>query len=275
MSAAESTDLRAADFTARLGQIFAVFDATTQDSGNVSYGVKVGGERFFVKTAGSPDDGRPVLAHRDRVDLLRNAARIARSLTHEAVPALIRVVEALDGPLLVYTWVEGELLHVRGPQRADPASAFSRFRALPAQELIAALDPVFRVHVALAGAGWIASDFYDGCLVHDFAGHRTHVVDLDHYQQGPFRNTRGRMFGSSRFVAPEELELGALIDEKTTVFNLGRTLEQLFPSAPGRVAQVARRACDPEPGRRFESVRRFYAAWSSAIQGEDGRGARA
>ena len=33
-----------------IGTIFATFGAPTQDSGNVSYGVQVGGERFFVKT---------------------------------------------------------------------------------------------------------------------------------------------------------------------------------------------------------------------------------
>ena len=36
-----------------------------------------------------------------------------------------------------------------------------------------------------------------------------HVVDLDHYQLGAFSNEMGRMFGSSRFMAPEEFELPA------------------------------------------------------------------
>ena len=33
-----------------IGTIFATFGAATQDSGNVSYGVQIGDERFFVKT---------------------------------------------------------------------------------------------------------------------------------------------------------------------------------------------------------------------------------
>ena len=37
-------------YLAAIGTIFATFGAPTQDSGNVSYGVQVGGERFFVKT---------------------------------------------------------------------------------------------------------------------------------------------------------------------------------------------------------------------------------
>ena len=34
------------------GNVFALFDEHLQDSGNVSYGVQVGLQRFFVKTAG-------------------------------------------------------------------------------------------------------------------------------------------------------------------------------------------------------------------------------
>jgi hypothetical protein len=32
----------------------------------------------------------------------------------------------------------------------------------------------------------------------------------------------GRLFGSTRFMAPEEFELGVMIDQSTTVFTLGR-----------------------------------------------------
>ena len=40
------------DYLNDAGRVFAVFDERTQDSGNISYGVDVGGQRFFVKTAG-------------------------------------------------------------------------------------------------------------------------------------------------------------------------------------------------------------------------------
>ena len=46
-------------FLRAIGRVFAVFDE--QDSGNVSYGVEVGGERWFVKCAGDPADPRPLL----------------------------------------------------------------------------------------------------------------------------------------------------------------------------------------------------------------------
>ena len=66
------------------------------------------------------------------------------------------------------------------------------------------------------------------CLIYDFARQDLHVIDLDGYREGPFINGMGRMFGSSRFMAPEEFEKGASIDERTTVFTMGRTAANLL-----------------------------------------------
>ena len=65
-----------------VGTVFAEFGALTQDSGNVSYGVQIAAELYFVKTAGRPDDPRPFLEHEARVALLRNAVRLSRSCRH-------------------------------------------------------------------------------------------------------------------------------------------------------------------------------------------------
>src|SRR5215207_6895723 len=112
------------------GEVFATFD--TQDSGNVSYGVRIGERRYFVKTAGRVDDPTPPLDHAARVALLRNAIVIARSSTHGALPVLHEVIESPAGPLLKYEWFDGELLGVPSARRDDPSSSFQRFRALPA-----------------------------------------------------------------------------------------------------------------------------------------------
>lgn len=257
------TDLPAADFVERCSN---AFDATTQDSGNISYGVRASGQRLFVKTAGNPEDSRPLLPHSERVAVLRNAIRLSRSVSDGALPVLHNVVEAADGPLLVYEWAEGELVGVSRARRSDPSSAFCRFRALPAAEIASALDVVFCLHVNLARRGWVACDFYDGCVMYDFARHRIRIVDLDHYRDGPFINEMGRMFGSARFMAPEEHQLGARIDERTTVFTMGRTVEQLFPSAGKDVMAVAARACLPDRESRFQSLEQFYQAWVAAAR---------
>lgn len=262
---AERTELRARELVAQHGEIFAVFDASTQDSGNVSYGVRVGDERLFVKTAGDPQNSSAYLSHGERVALLRNAVRFASAVSDAALPKLRNVVESSEGPLLVYEWVDGELVGTSRARRSDPASAFARFRGLPTRELVSALDTVFRLHANLADLGWIACDFYDGSLLYDFARREMHLVDLDNYRDAPFTNEMGRMFGSDRFMAPEEYTLGARIDERTTVFTMGRTLQQLFPSADDSFMGIASRACEPDPHRRFENAARFYEAWSAAM----------
>jgi serine/threonine-protein kinase len=236
------------------GEVFARFDR--QDSGNISYGVRSGDARYFVKTAGL-DGPAAVYDRGQRIDLLRNAIELADACSHPLLVPLRRVIESPAGPLLVYDWFDGELLDRR-------AAASQRFRALP--ELARWLTAIFDLHVTLAAAGWIANDFYDGCLMFDFAVDELRVIDLDGYHRGPFRNEIGRLFGSTRFMAPEEFEVGALIDERTTVFNMGRAAfvflgeADVFRGSPAQLA-AALTACQPDPARRFASLRAFRDAW--------------
>ena len=258
---AERTDLTPHAFLTKPAEVFAVFDARTQDSGNVSYGVRLGDERLFIKTAGSPGNRQPFLSFDARVALLRNAARLARSVADATLPTLRNVVESAEGPLLVYNWVDGDLVNTPSSRREDPSSSYARFRALDPNERATALDAVLRLHVKLAERGWIASDFYDGSLIYDFARRCIHVVDLDSYREGPFANDMGRMFGSTRFMAPEEFELGARIDERTTVFTLGRTIDQFLSLGTASIDALVGRACDRDPRRRFQTVAELHEAW--------------
>jgi serine/threonine protein kinase len=268
-----SIDRQPDSYLRSVGMVFAEFGDQTQDSGNVSYGIQIDAELYFVKTAGRPDDPRPLLKHPARVALLRNAVRLHASCRHPILLPLFRVIESPSGPLLVYPWREGELLGAPGALRSDPESAFQRFRSLPAPTIQLCLDAVFDLHRELARAGWITVDFYDGCLLYDFASGQLGVVDLDMYRAAPFRNEMGRMFGSTRFMAPEEFERGALIDEQTTVFVMGRTalvflsdgtLDADAFRGSRALFEVIARACNPERSRRFDSMAAFYRAWQAA-----------
>jgi hypothetical protein len=181
------------------------------------------------------------------------------------------VVTTATGPALVYDAAPGELVHVERAERADPASAYQRFAQLPAERMLAVFDVLVDLHAALAAEGWVACDLYDGCLI-VAPDDRLTVVDLDTYHRGAFTNTMGRMFGSDRFMAPEELTLGATIDQSTTVFTLARLvthfgtrlteqLDSFVGSAEG--AEVLRRGCRPEPSDRFSTVTEFAAAWTA------------
>ena len=267
----ERTDLEPAAYLAQAGAVFATFDARTQDSGNMSFGVELNGRRWFVKTAGDPADRASFLPHAARVALLANARRLADAVSHPALPALRGVTQSAWGPMLVYDWVAGELVGVPSARRGDPQSAFQRFRRLPADELTAAIGTILDAHLEVCRAGWVACDFYDGSIIYDFDACRTWLVDLDNYHRGPFTNEMGRMFGSTRFMAPEEFERGARIDERTTVFTLGRAIS-VFLGDGGLGSEGFRgsesqyramlNACSLDPEARFRDVAALAEIWS-------------
>ncbi len=259
------------DYVRCIGDVFAEFGTNSQDSGNISYGIRVDGAPFFVKTTGIP--GAPLAGpasptHEDRVDLLRNAITVAGSITRPAIPILHNVIDSPTGPMLVYEWASGELLRAR-----QPGKAHDRFRSLPLTELLDAINTVYDVLELLSQADWIVEDFYDGCLIYDFDTADIHVVDLDHSHPGPFINTMGRMFGSSRFMAPEEFEKGAVIDHRTASFLLGRIGAVLLSDnsldrAPFRGSDtqhgVIVHACQPDPSDRYQTEAEFLGAWRLA-----------
>ena len=251
-------DLQPSTYVGQLGTVFARFGPTTQDSGNFSYGVQTADARYFVKTAGDPADTQPYLDFGGRVALLRNAAELAESVVHPALPCLHSVIESPGGPLLVYEWREGEHL---GTDRDAPQSAHQRFRALPLAEILAALDTLYDAHARLDEAGWVEGDFYDGALLYDFTAHRLTVMDLDTYHRGPYRNTMGRMFGSTRFMAPEQHSLGAPVDTRTTAYVLARTALVFLADPPPTLYEVLQEATTT----RFPSYGAFHAAWSTAL----------
>ena len=246
-----STDLEPPDILAAAGDVFANFDQ--QDSGNISFGVAIEDNRFFVKTAGpSASPGLP-LRHADRVALLANAERLARSVSHPAMTVFEGSMPSAWGPILIYRWANGEHLHARRDRRNDPDTAWQRFLGLPCMERAAAVARIVDLHVALSGCGWVTGDFYDGCLLYDFATHTLRVFDLDSYRLGPYPNTMGRMFGSTRFMAPEEFEKGRTIDERTTVFALGRTIAIFLHDVPA-LEQVTAVASAEDPDVRYATV---------------------
>ena len=138
------------------------------------------------------------------------------------------------------------------------------------REVAHLVTEVYDLHRELAGLGWVANDFYDGAMIYDFRRRRVHVIDLDSYHMGSFTNSMGRMAGSSRFMAREEFELGATIDERTTVFTMGRTAAVLMSDSSlerepfrgsGRRYEVMVRSCEENPDDRFQRVAEMYDAW--------------
>lgn len=245
------------DHLSALGDVFAAIRG--HDSGCTSYGVDDGSGRWFVKVAYDADVGQ-----------LRSAERFHAAVSHPAIVPLRHAFDVPGGRAVVYPWVPGEILNTRSvpavapTPRRTPRSTGSVPGRSPIERV---LDTVIEAHVTVAGHGFVAVDFYDGCLMSDDAANeQVRLVDLDAYRPGPYVLETDRQYGSRRFMAPEEFVRGATIDERTTVYTLGRTARVLLGEAGhwrGSAAseRVVDRATADEPTARFGSVDAFAAAW--------------
>jgi serine/threonine-protein kinase len=264
------------DWLVNMGEVFAVFDQ--QDSGNISFGIKDNSGKKFVKYAGAKPleyGGDP----QEAVERLKQAVSIYNDLDHPHLMKLIEHFSVPEGYVAVFDWFEGESLHPHWsfPPPAkykDPNSPYYRYKQLSIETRLKSLDNIFSFHLHVAKKGYVAVDFYDGSILYDFLTNTTKICDIDVYQKKPFINRMGRLWGSSRFMSPEEYKLGADIDEITNVFNMGAIafslvggeLDRSFSKwEAGRdMFEVAIKAVDPDRERRLSSIAEFYNAWKLA-----------
>ena len=246
----------------QIGEItyrFPVYDSRDQ-----SFQTVVDSQRWFVKCGNTPQN----------VTWLKQAVRFHAAVQHEAVPQLHNAFTTPNGFTLVYDWIDGEGLRPERELSVDEVHPRDRFCALPAAEIIDALNVIYDVHILIEKRGFIAEDFYDGSIIYDFEKKQVHLFDFDFYHPGPFINDRGRLYGSSRFMAPEEFQKGERIDERTNVFMLGRTaFVFLANNNDSRDAwkgndatwHVAKKATNVDKQLRYPSVQEFVSAWHTAI----------
>jgi len=259
----------------KLGKVFAVFDQ--QDSGNISFGVKSGKDKLFVKYAGArtaafSGDVQTAIAN------LKTAVHLYHELRH---PALVKMIDHFGvgpGYAAIFKWFEGESLHPHWsfppPSKyTHPDSPYYRFKQLPVELRVEAFNRILSFHEFAAASGYIAVDFYDGSLIYNFETNEIQICDIDLYRREPFINTMGRFWGSSRYMSPEEFEYGAPIDERTNVFTMGATAFALLGGELDRsiekweageaLYKVALQAVNPDRGQRYLSLRDLRRAWDS------------
>ena len=93
-----NTDIKT--FLPKNGEVFKIFDQ--QDSGCMSYGVKMNGQRWFIKE----------FAEQRTVDSFYRAITLHRELDHPALGHLCNNFETPKGGLaLVYDWLPGEIVY--------------------------------------------------------------------------------------------------------------------------------------------------------------------
>ena len=253
-------------FLREYGKVFAVYD--DQDSGNICFGTEKNSERYFVKFAGAPTaryQGTP----KDAIARLKATLPVYRELKHKTLMEFVEAKDIANGFAMVFKWVDGDCMG-----RAYPLS-HKRFMDLP----IAARHEVFRdllnFFVYIASQNYVAIDFYDGSILYDFETGKTTVCDIDFFRKQPTFNDMGRMWGSSRFQAPEEFRRGDALDEVTNVYTLGATAFALFGEYErsrdkwqlnDKLFAIATKAVSAERKDRFASIEELQRSWMRELE---------
>ncbi|MGM1045399.1 MAG: serine/threonine protein kinase [Bacillota bacterium] len=265
------------------GRVFQVF--SQQDSGNISFGVEsADGTRKFIKYAGARTlefNGEPG----DAVNRLKKGIHLYEELSHHSLIKLLNHYPVGSGYAAVFEWFAGENLHPHETypppaKYTHPDSPYFRFRQLPVELRLQSLNDIFDFHVFVEQNNVVAVDFYDGSILYDFIHHKVRVCDIDMYQRKPFYNSMGRLWGSSRFMSPEEFERGAVIDSVTNVFNMGAIAFGLLGGDLDRsvdrwdageaLHKIAVKAVSPNRDERYKSVAEFVSFWREACHMSEG-----
>jgi len=205
-------------FIPEYGKVFSVFDK--QDSGNLCFGVQEGNTKLFLKMAGAATI-RSRVSEDSAIKRLKETTHIYEDLRHPKLIELIDHIEIDNGYLLVFTWFDGDCM---GKQYG----LFDKFISLPISEKLIIYNDILFFHQHVNKCGYIAIDFYDGCIMYNFDTHEAMLCDIEFYRKKHVLNTMGRMWGSSRYMSPEEFKLNEEIDERSNVYCMGATAFQLM-----------------------------------------------
>lgn len=252
------------DFINKYGKVFKIFD--DQDSGNICFGVEKEGEKFFVKYAGSPTEAYDGTAQ-DAINRLKSIPTIYKDLRHPNLIQLIDTEKIADGFSVIFKWADGECMG------RMYITAHRKFMNLPVKVRCNVFQDILNFLDFIHSKGYIALDFYDGSIMYDFKSERTTICDIDLFRKKPCINDMGRMWGSSKFMSPEEFEFGAKIDEVTNVYTAGAIAFALFGeydrtyekwSLNKELFHVATKATTNDRSVRQQSIGQFIEEWKSA-----------
>jgi serine/threonine-protein kinase len=251
-------------FIRRYGNVFKAY--YNQDSGNICFGVQNDENRYFVKFAGAYTEqyaGTPG----DAMARLKATEPVYQDLAHPNLIKFIKAEEVGGGFAVIYEWTDGECMG-----RQYPLSR-QKFLQMPHSTKLDVFDDILSFHAHVTDKGYVAIDFYDGSIMYDFSAKKTLICDIDFYSKAPYTNNMGRMWGSSRFMSPEEFKLGEAIDEITNVYLMGATAFALFGDyirTPEKwqlgegLYKVALKAVSNERNKRQQSIRQFIEEWNEA-----------
>lgn len=218
-------------------------------------------------------------------------AKVSAKLQHPSIVPVYDAGLAADGtPWFVMKLVSGETLK-SATDRAGSLEA--RLRLVPHVERVAeAMAYAHRegvLHRDLKPDNVLVGDFGEVYVI-DWGIARAVGAPEDGTQMSPIASSlvspRGESFtkagavlGTPNYMAPEQAS-GGLVDERTDVFAMGAMLHEVVTGrpltdtraleesgAPGELIAVIRRAVDPAPGQRYQTMQIFREELESWLAG--------
>ncbi len=273
------------------GSVFKVIDET--GSGCISFGVEKDNKKFFFKIAGAKTVEAEV-SEEESIKLLKDAVEKYKDIKDDN---LIKYVDSFmrnDCFVVIYEYAEGECLfdHWNFDKYKENniiETPAYRFKNLPLEKRLNVIEKLFIFFEHVVDSNYVAVDFYDSSIIYDFNSDNVTFCDIDLFRKMPTKNDLGiDYYGTRRLKAPEENELGAIIDEKTNEFTLGAIIFDMLSKVNNNderyklgmfipnniydfelsyeVYNVLLKATNYDRNKRYNSIREFHMEFNNIIK---------
>ena len=242
------------------GTVFSVIDET--GSGCISFGIKKDNKKYFFKIAGAKTVNAEI-SEEESIKLLKEAVAKYKDVKHENLIKLVDAFEYKEFYVVIYECAEGECLfdhwNFDRYEKTKEITPMMRFKSLPVEKRLKVADKLFSFFESFIDAGYVAVDFYDSSIIYDFENDKVTFCDIDLFRKMPTVNDLGKdYFGTKRLKAPEENELGAVIDEQTSLFTLGAIIFDMFSNISNTEERYKKGCFIPNKLEEFELNKNVY-----------------
>ena len=273
------------------GTVFSVIDET--GSGCISFGIQKDNKKYFFKIAGAKTVEAEV-SEEESIKLLKDAVEKYKDIKDTN---LIKYVDSFmknDCFVVIYEYAEGECLFdhwnfdkYKNENIIDIPSY--KFKKLPLEKRLSVIEKLFIFFEHVIDANYVAVDFYDSSIIYDFENNEVKFCDIDLFRKMPTTNDLGKdYFGTKRLKAPEENELGAIIDEKTNIFTSGAIIFDMLSDVKNNddryklgmfipnsiddfelsneVYNVLLKATNYDRDKRYNTIKEFHAEFNKTLK---------
>lgn len=212
------------------GKVFSVIDET--GSGCISFGIIKDNKKYFFKIAGAKTINAEI-NEKESITLLKEAVSKYKEIKHNKLIQYINSFEYNDFFVVIFEFAEGECLfdhwNFNKYEKTKEITPMIKFKSLSIEKRLSVVNELFSFFKEFINKNYVAVDFYDSSIIYDFNSDNVTFCDIDLFRKMPTINDLGKdYYGSKRLKAPEENELGSIIDEQTSLFTLGAIIFDMF-----------------------------------------------